>query len=105
MSRIEEVVKQTTEVSTPPTAERVVDMPMIPRRHFGRWIGAAFVLFILGAALRSLMTNERMEWHVVRDYFFHKPVLTGLLPTLHPTFWITVLGTVLGTLVALMPES
>lgn len=98
-------MKQTTEVSTLPTNERVGDMPMIPRRHYGRWIGAAFVLFILGAALRSLMTNERMEWHVVRDYFFHKPVLTGLLHTLNLTFWIMVLGIVLGTILAIMRYS
>lgn len=80
-------------------------MPMIPRRHYGRWIGAAIVVLILGLALRSLATNERMEWGVVREYFLHSSVLTGLLHTLNLTFWIMFLGIVLGTILAIMRYS
>ena len=98
-------MKESTQTTLSPQRDEHAELPMIPRRHYGRWIGAAIVLFILGAALRSLATNERMEWGVVREYFFNKSVLTGLLHTLNLTFWIMVLGIVLGTILAVMRYS
>ncbi|QGH70715.1 amino acid ABC transporter permease [Pseudactinotalea sp. HY158] len=88
----------------PPEAD-VGTFQMIPRRRYGRWVGAALILWLFVLVVNSLARNPRMEWGVVREYFFSTSVVTGLLHTLNLTFWIMVLGILLGTVLAIMRHS
>ena len=74
----------------------------VPVRHYGRWIGAAIVLLIVAALLRSMVTNSRFQWNVVGDYLFDSRVLAGVLLTLELTLLGMVIGVVLGVILALM---
>ena len=78
------------------------EIKAVPVRHYGRWIGAAIVLLIVAALVRSMITNGRFEWNVVGDYLFDSRVLAGVVLTLELTLLGMVIGIVLGVVLALM---
>ena len=89
---------------TSDTAEPVPadEIKAIPVRHPGRWVAAAIIL-ILGAALaKSLATNHRFEWGVVKHYFFSDQVLSGLVVTLELTALSMAIGIAIGVVLAIM---
>jgi len=89
---------------TSDTAEPVPsdEIKAIPVRHPGRWVAAAIIL-ILGAALaKSLATNHRFEWGVVKHYFFSDQVLRGLVVTLELTALSMAIGIAIGVVLAVM---
>jgi len=89
---------------TSDTAEQVPadEIKAIPVRHPGRWVAAAIIL-ILGAALaKSLATNHRFEWGVVKHYFFSDQVLRGLVVTLELTALSMAIGIAIGVVLAIM---
>jgi polar amino acid transport system permease protein len=89
---------------TSDTAEQVPadEIKAIPVRHPGRWVAAAIIL-ILGAALvKSMATNHRFEWGVVRHYFFSDQVLRGLVVTLELTALSMAIGIAIGVVLAIM---
>ena len=89
---------------TSDTAEPVPadEIKAIPVRHPGRWVAAAIIL-ILGAALaKSLATNHRFEWGVVKHYFFSDQVLRGLVVTLELTALSMAIGIAIGVVLAIM---
>jgi polar amino acid transport system permease protein len=66
-----------------------------------RWIvGATLGVVCLGVA-HFLITNPRLEWGVVREYLFAKPILDGLLITLWLTTISMAFGIVLGIVIGL----
>jgi polar amino acid transport system permease protein len=83
----------------PGTAE---DLVVVKRKHWGRWIVAAVLAFILAQFVVSLFRNPRWEWDVFAENFFSPAILHGLGLAL----WLTVLGTVLafvfGTIIAVL---
>ena len=89
---------------TSDTAEPVPadEIKAIPVRHPGRWVAAAIIL-ILGAALvKSMATNHRFEWGVVKHYFFSDQVLRGLVVTLELTALSMAIGIAIGVVLAVM---
>jgi len=89
---------------TSDTAEPVPadEIKAIPVRHPGRWVAAAIIL-VLGAALaKSLATNHRFEWGVVKHYFFSDQVLRGLVVTLELTALSMAIGIAIGVVLAIM---
>jgi len=89
---------------TSDTAEQVPadEIKAIPVRHPGRWVAAAIIL-ILGAALvKSMATNHRFEWGVVKNYFFSDQVLRGLVVTLELTALSMAIGIAIGVVLAIM---
>jgi polar amino acid transport system permease protein len=89
---------------TSDTAEPVPadEIKAIPVRHPGRWVAAAIIL-ILGAALvKSMATNHRFEWGVVKHYFFSDQVLRGLVVTLELTALSMAIGIAIGVVLAIM---
>ncbi|MGH3240380.1 MAG: amino acid ABC transporter permease [Spirillospora sp.] len=78
------------------------ELPLVPRRHPGRWAGAAVVVFLLGCLVWLLASAENMEWNVVGDYLFDSDVLKGVRNTLLMTVLSMAIGMVLGTVVAVM---
>jgi polar amino acid transport system permease protein len=91
-------------MATRETAERVrpEEIRAIPVRHPGRWVTAAIIL-VLGAALaKSVATNPRFEWGIIRHYLLSSRVLHGLVTTLELTGLSMAIGIALGTLLAVM---
>ncbi|MEU9856284.1 amino acid ABC transporter permease [Streptomyces sp. NPDC047974] len=79
------------------------DLPrIVPRRHIGRLVTAAFALLLFAMAVHSVVRNRAFQWDVVGRYFTTAAVLDGLLLTLWLTAVVMVLGFLLGTPLAVM---
>jgi len=91
-------------MATSETAEpiRADEIKAIPVRHPGRWIAAAIILILAAALAKSIATNHRFEWGVVRHYFTSSQVLHGLLVTLELTALSMAIGIALGVVLAIM---
>lgn len=92
----------TTSRSPSATAPSDGVLDVVPLRHPGRWVAAAFILVIFGLIAYSLTTNERFRWHIVGEYFFSTSVLEGLAATLWLTVVSMILAVTLGVILALM---
>jgi polar amino acid transport system permease protein len=77
----------------------------VPARHPGRWVATVAVVVLLAAAIKSVATNPRFEWDVVRQYFTERAIITGLLVTLELTGIAMAMGIVLGVILAVMRRS
>ncbi len=91
-------------MATSETAEPIGpdEIKAIPVRHPGRWVAAAIII-VLGAALaKSIATNPRFEWGVVRHYFTSDQVLRGLVVTLELTALSMAIGIAIGIVLAVM---
>lgn len=75
---------------------------IIPRRHIGRWIAAAIVIWILGALLVSLWRNPNLDRHVVFHYLFADVTLSGVRVTIELTVIAMTIGVVGAVVLALM---
>ena len=49
--------------------KRPDDIRAVPVRHPGRWVAAAVILVIGLALVRSVVSNPRFEWGIVRYLF------------------------------------
>jgi polar amino acid transport system permease protein len=90
----------TTSIS--PAAGGAEEIKAVPVRHPGRWVAAAIVLVLAVSIVRSIVTNPRFEWGIVRKYFLSHEVLSGLLVTLELTVLAMAIGIVLGVVLAVM---
>jgi polar amino acid transport system permease protein len=81
---------------------RPEEIKAIPVRHPGRWVAAAIVLFVGVALGKSVATNTRFQWGVVRQYLFTNQILHGILVTVELTVLAMAIGIVLGTMLAVM---
>ncbi len=86
------------ELGSPRRDARVV----LPTRHPGRWTAAVIVAVIAVLAGLQIISNQRFEWDVVRQYVFSEPILQGVLRTLMLTAAAMVIGITLGIIVAVM---
>jgi polar amino acid transport system permease protein len=92
-----------TSTVTPADAATVAVSPVVvPERHPRRLVTAAVVVLLAGLIIRSVSTNDRFEWDVVREYFFSARVVEGLVLTLELTAISMTIGIALGTLMAVM---
>jgi polar amino acid transport system permease protein len=55
--------------------------------------------------LKSIVTNPKFEWHVVRQYFTNDTILRGLLVTLELTVIAMAMGIIIGVVLAVMRRS
>lgn len=84
------------------TAKVAVSPVVVPERHPRRLVTAAVVVLLAGLIIRSVSTNDRFEWDVVRENFFSPRVVEGLVLTLELTAVSMTIGIALGTLMAVM---
>jgi polar amino acid transport system permease protein len=97
---------------------------VVPVRHVGRWIGAAFVVLLVVMLIHTLFsklptghyacqvvsgirkchpdTVWRFSWTIVGQYFTTSEILHGLLTTLELTVLAMIVGIVLGVIIAIM---
>ncbi|OXM70928.1 amino acid ABC transporter permease [Amycolatopsis vastitatis] len=74
----------------------------VPVRHYGRWVAGVIILFVAFIVVRSVITNDALQWPVVGDYLFDDRVLRGLQNTLILTVISMLIGIVGGILLAVM---
>ncbi|HEY5265417.1 MAG TPA: amino acid ABC transporter permease [Acidimicrobiales bacterium] len=97
---------------------------VVPVRHVGQWIAAAFVVLLVAMFVHTLFSKLpngpfachlangvrtchrqpewRFSWNIVFHYFTTSEVLHGLLTTLELTVLAMLVGVVLGVTVAIM---
>ncbi len=85
-----------------PAAGRPEAIKAIPIRHWGRWIGAAVVVYLVVALVFSFIKNPNVDWPVVWDYLFKPLTLHAVWVTLELTFLSMVIGAAGGVLLAVM---
>jgi polar amino acid transport system permease protein len=86
------------------TAEpvRPDEIKAIPVRRPGRWVAAAIILYLTAAIVKSVATNPRFEWGIIRHYFPSSRVLQGLVTTLELTVLCMAIGIAIGIVLAVM---
>src|SRR6266576_703776 len=88
--------------SEPAEPVRPDEIKAIPVRHPGRWVAAAIIVYLSAALVKSVATNPRFEWGIIRHYFTSSRVLQGLVTTLELTVLCMAIGIVIGILLAVM---
>lgn len=81
------------------------NLKVVPRRHWGRWVGAAILTFIVAALLYSVAMNDRFEWGVVGEYLFSPRIMRGLMITIQLTVIAMLIGIALGVMIAIARQS
>jgi polar amino acid transport system permease protein len=74
---------------------------IVPRRHFGRIIGAAIVCIALAAIVRAFAVGQ-IEWDYVAEFLTVPAILTGLVNTIVMAILAMLLGITLGVVFAVM---
>lgn len=74
---------------------------IVPRRHFGRIIGAAVVCLALAAIVRAFAVGQ-IEWDYVAEFLTVPAILTGLVNTIVMAILAMLLGITLGVIFAVM---
>ena len=67
-----------------------------------KWTAVALSVLCAAALLKSMLTNPRFEWEIVRGYLFAEPILTGLWLTVWLTAFSLIFGSLLGLGIAIM---
>jgi len=86
----------------PAAALRPDAIKAIPVRHWGRWISAGVVTYLLVALIVSFVKNPNVQWNVVGQYLFSPITMRGLLLTLELTFIAMFIGAAGGVMLAVM---
>lgn len=92
-------------MSVSPTGTDTGELPMVPRRHIGRWIAVVVVAVVCVLLAQSLITNPNFQWAVVGKYLFSTPILEGLALTLILSAVGMPVGVLLGVLIAILRMS
>ncbi|MBE1499834.1 polar amino acid transport system permease protein [Amycolatopsis lexingtonensis] len=91
--------------SEAPLPEAPIDaepIKAVPVRRYGRWVAGVIILFVAFIVVRSVITNDALQWPVVGDYLFDDRILRGLQNTLILTVISMLIGIVGGILLAVM---
>lgn len=75
-------------------------IPVVPTRHWWRWVLSAVVLFVVAQFIWSLFSTPQYDWGVFGEYFFAPAILNSLVVTLVLTAISVVGGFALGGLLA-----
>jgi polar amino acid transport system permease protein len=78
------------------------DLPVIKRRHLGRWVSGLAIIALIGLLLNSVVHNQRFRWSIVREFITSASILRGLGVTLWITAAAMVIGVLLGVVIAIM---
>ncbi|MCX5495545.1 amino acid ABC transporter permease [Kaistia dalseonensis] len=86
-------------------SDPIDDLVVVPRRHYGIWIGMVVALLFAFVIIRALATNPAFAWDVAAGYLFHPSIMRGLAKTLLLTVVIMAAAIVVGTIIAIMRVS
>ena len=82
-----------------------IDLPVVPRRRYGLWIGTILSVVFAAVVVRAVASNPAFGWDIARGYVFHPSIMRGLGTTLLLTVVIMVCAIVVGTVIAIMRVS
>jgi polar amino acid transport system permease protein len=85
-----------------PADKRPEAIKAIPVRHWGRWISAVVVIYLVVALIYSFIKSPNVDWATVGNYLFKPLVLHGVALTVELTVVAMVVGAVGGTILAVM---
>lgn len=74
---------------------------IVPRRHYGRMIGAAFVCLALAAIVHAFVVGQ-IEWDYVAEFLTVPVILKGLVNTIVMAILAMLVGITLGVVFAVM---
>lgn len=74
---------------------------IVPRRHFGRIVGAAIVCLALAAIVRAFAVGQ-IEWSYVAEFLTVEAIMKGLVNTIVMAILAMFLGVTLGVVFAIM---
>src|SRR6478736_1135007 len=74
---------------------------IVPRRHFGRIVGAAIVCLALAAIVRAFAVGQ-IEWSYVAVFLTVEAIMKGLVNTIVMAILAMFLGVTLGVVFAIM---
>lgn len=74
----------------------------IPIRHYGRWVSAGLIIFVLFSLLWSLWHNPNVDIGTIGEYLFAPLTMRGIVVTIELTVVSMIIGLVGGTLLAVM---
>lgn len=77
------------------------DLVIVPRRHYGRMIGAALVCIALAAIVHAFAVGQ-IEWNYVAEFLTVPVILKGLVNTIVMAILAMLLGIALGIVFAVM---
>jgi polar amino acid transport system permease protein len=77
------------------------DLTIVPRRHFGRLIGAAAVCLALAAIVRAFAIGQ-IEWDYVAEFLTVEAIMKGVVNTIVMAILAMLLGITLGVVFAVM---
>ena len=60
-----------------PAGTRPEAIKAIPVRHWGRWISAVVVIYLVAALLYSFIKSPNTDWSVVGNYLFYPSCCTA----------------------------
>jgi polar amino acid transport system permease protein len=83
-------------------ARRPDAIAAVPVRHWGRWIGATIVVYLLVALIFSFIHSPNLDWPTVWEYLFKPLTLMGVARTIELTFLCMTVGAVGGVMMAVM---
>jgi polar amino acid transport system permease protein len=78
------------------------DLPVVPVRHPGRWVGAAVVVVLLAMFVHWLVATDELRWDVVGHYLFDAVIVSAVRKTIVLTVIAMMIGIVLGVVLAIM---
>lgn len=84
--------------------ESGVELRIVPRRHYGRWLATAFIVLALAGLVRAFAVGQ-IEWSVVAQFFAAPAILFGLVNTIVMAIAAMALGITLGVMFAVMVMS
>ena len=74
----------------------------IPIRHWGRWVSAVVVIYLVTALIYSFVKSPNIDWPVLGNYLFKPLVVGGAEVTIELTVIAMIVGAVGGTVFAVM---
>ena len=81
------------------------DLPVIPRRRYGLWIGTVLSVVFAVVMVRAVASNPAFGWDIAWGYLFHPSIMRGLGTTILLTVVIMACAIVVGTVIAIMRVS
>ena len=83
------------------TVYQVSHLTLVPRRHYGRIVGAAFVCAVLAAIAHAFAVGQ-IEWNYVAEFLTVPAIMRGLINTVVMALLAMILGIVLGVIFAVV---
>jgi polar amino acid transport system permease protein len=92
-------------VASVPDSAMSIDLPVIPRRRYGLWIGTILSVILAVVVVRAVASNPAFGWDIAFGYLFHPSIMRGLGTTILLTVVIMFWAIVVGTVIAIMRVS